>query len=208
MIQINYFFTINKLVMSDEINNTEKLIRVTLRSGFAYTIFDGKDNSQNDVKRFDLNAPTSIKGGKPTTYCLIHYGANYLKCDHRDVAKVGPKEDEVHTKAAFAQSWEIIYFPHLKSCQLRNGDGTFLGLNDDDRVCDVPGAPDLENMWALEENTPPTTPAKYRIKVAGTGDKYLKINPGTNELDIVFTSGEATIWDFEISSTVPPGRHF
>lgn len=159
----------------------------------------------------------------PLTYCLIRPAEDLTKClsvtqltpgnplsSH--IAVLSPVSSVPFSDEAYKQSWEICWLPSDNACNLRNKHKAFLKIssvsNSTPPTIDVgvgAGLVHEDCFWELvkDSGNPPTTPNKYKIRNIRTL-QYLKANTTTNEVDPTLIDTEATIWDFQISGTVPP----
>ncbi len=161
----------------------------------------GGDGNTFPLSTTPPTPPPYVSGGQATTFSLIFNEADFLECQPRRQASVNSIATDVNSMEALAQSWEIIYLPTLGAYQLRNGDETFLGVYPNNVVGDLSGEPTAFNKWVFEPHIIGTS-VKYRIQNLHLST-YLFIN-ANRHIELVANSSNATLWDFQISGTVPP----
>lgn len=109
---------------------------------------------------------------------------------------------------AYQQSWEVIWYPHYNACLLRNGFRVFLQLIEVDPIQNIyslrvgGGRTDEACYWELiPVQSDPDTEWEYKIRNIKF-NRYLQVVGGS--ISVTDNEAGATIWDFEISGTVPP----
>lgn len=169
-----------------------------------------KDNNEgvtfiveNNTLTIDLGSLRSIlERSHPKTHCLIKQGIKYLECGKdADDAALNSINTDIGTYGAMIQSWAVIFLPHESVFLLRNAFGIYLGWESGTYRVDSSHAMENDDsfLWKIEQVPAEST---FYIK-SNTGGKYLTSDANTLKLNNV-ASPEAK-WNFEISTTVPPG---
>lgn len=135
----------------------------------------------------------------PKTFVNISETTFYVKCDvnvsastHNNSATPFPPKGTIDSKAL---SWEIIFFPMDNYYMLRNALGVYLGWDSNDDIVADAGLVEDNNQWVFEKEN---TTQRYKIRALNT-DKY--ITRTGNDLEL---STNGSIWDFQISTVIPP----
>lgn len=177
----------------------------------------------NANKSFDVFLGSPLVTGQPAqlvpteslplTFCLIQPSGNYNQCVELDtlwngVASLMNVEVNIFTLHALQQSWEFVCYPHYNAFMIRNGFRIYLQLVQDSIspttffVQAGSGRTNEACYWELIE-TQIDNDTRYEYKIRNIKfDRYLMVNGGS--ITVTDDVNNATVWDFEISGTVPP----
>jgi len=139
------------------------------------------------------------------THCLIKQSTQHLACvKNATDAHLSLLSSEPLTYHAMIQSWAILFLPHENVFLLRNAVGAYLGWEAGTYRVEGSSATDDDRfLWKIEQVS---TESSFYIR-SNSGGKYLTSSnavPG-RQLVLNNTSSNESKWNFDISTTVPPG---
>lgn len=169
-----------------------------LRDDITYSVFVG------------IAPPVTIPfDSHANMYCLIFDKTalptekNHILCSVDNEAQLSVRSDVIRSNEAITQSWQVIYYPQYGSVLLRNFDGVFLCTKTTSGVIKIgagKGLTDENCFWELKHVTG-SNPFSYKIYNIRS-EVFLKRNG--MQLTTIADVNQATVWDFDISGTVPP----
>lgn len=158
----------------------------------------------NGILKINLQTEATIlERSHPETHSLIKQGTKYLTCDKdADDATLSSLNSDKGTYGAMIQSWAVIFLPSKGAYLLRNAFGVYLGWDDATLRVNASHAmePDNSFLWTISA----ATGNDFFIQ-SKTGSKFLTSSTTLPSLVLNSSSSEASKWNFDISTTVPPG---